>query len=175
MFPSVQIWNSKGNLIFQQDNHPIHCSMDIQRWFAKWTNIELILWPPRSPDLNVIEHMWAKLKKGRILRYGNNPPRNREQLWDQVVENWDDLVQDHDQCLTLIDYTPQRCQAVIDASGMWTRYQVYRLFFVCFKLFVFLCFLGKKIYFPVYTKLFIYFTLLCRANPQVLGICFSML
>ena len=30
MLPSVRIWNLKGNLFFQQDNHPVHCSMSIQ-------------------------------------------------------------------------------------------------------------------------------------------------
>ena len=60
--------------------------------------------------------MWAKLKEGRILKYGNNPPRNPQQLWDQVVEIWDDLAQDHDYCLTLVYSMPRRCQAVIDAG-----------------------------------------------------------
>ena len=41
-------------------------------------------------------HTWAKLKERRILRYGNNLPRNPQQLWDHVVEIWDDLAQDHD-------------------------------------------------------------------------------
>ena len=73
-------------------------------------------------------HIWAKLKEGRILRYGNNPPRNPQQLWDQVVEIWDDLTQDHNYCLILVDSIPQRCQAVIDTSGMCSTYQVHMLF-----------------------------------------------
>ena len=74
--------------------------------------------PPKSSDLNVVEHMRAKLKEGRILIYGNNPPRNPQKLRDQVVEIWDNLAQDHDYCLTLVDSIPRRCQAVIDAGGM---------------------------------------------------------
>ena len=75
-----------------------------------------------NPNLNVIDHMWAKLKEGSILRYGNNPSRNPQQLWYQVVEIWDDLVQDQDYCRTLVDSMPQRCQEVIHAGGMWARY-----------------------------------------------------
>ena len=75
MRSSVRVRNPEGNLIFQQGNHPMHCSMGVQRWFARRPEIELIPWP----DLNVVEHMWAKLKEGRILRYGNCPPRNPEQ------------------------------------------------------------------------------------------------
>ena len=94
MLSSVRVRNPEGNLIIQQDNHPVHCSMGVQRWFA------------RRPDLKVVEHMWAKLKEGRILRYGDNTPRNPQQLWDQVLEIWDDLAQDHDYCLTLVNSMP---------------------------------------------------------------------
>ena len=106
MLRSVRVRNPEGNLIFQQDNHPVRCSMGVQRWFARSPEIELIPWPSKSPDLNVVEHMWAKLKEGRILRYENNPPRNLQQLWDQVVEIWDNLAEDHDYCLTLVDSIP---------------------------------------------------------------------
>ena len=122
MLPSVRVRNPEGNLIFQQDNHPVYCSMSVQRWFARRPEIKLIPWPPKSPDLKVIEHRWAKLKEGRILRNEKYPPRNPQQQWDQVVEIWDDLAQDHDYCLTLVDSMPRRCQKVIDAGGMLTRY-----------------------------------------------------
>ena len=84
--PPVRVWNPEENLIFQQDKHSVRCSMGVQRWFARSPEIELIPWPPKSPDLNVVEHMWDKLKEGRILRYGNNLLLNPQKLWDQVVE-----------------------------------------------------------------------------------------
>ena len=31
MLRSVRVRNPEGNLIFQQDNHPVHCSMYVQR------------------------------------------------------------------------------------------------------------------------------------------------
>ena len=96
--------------------------MDVQRWFARRPEIKLIPRPPKSPDLNVVEHMWAKLKEGSIIKYRNNPPRNPQQLWDQVVEISDNLAQDHDYYLTLVNSIPRRCQKVIVAGGMWTRY-----------------------------------------------------
>ena len=52
-------------------------------------------------------HIWTKLKEGRILRYGNKPPRNLQQLWDQDVELWDDLAQDHDYCLSWSTLCPE--------------------------------------------------------------------
>ena len=50
MLPSVRVWNPEGNLIFQQDNLPVHCSMGVQRWFARRPEIKLIPWSPKSPE-----------------------------------------------------------------------------------------------------------------------------
>ena len=87
-------------------------SMGVQRWFVRRPEIELIHWPSKSPDLNVIELIWAKLKQERILRYGNNPPRNAQKLWDKVWKSG----------MISLRTTTYLCQAVIDAGGMWTKY-----------------------------------------------------
>ncbi len=44
-----------GN-IFMQDNASIHRAYIIRDWFRDH-NIELIDWPPYSPDLNLIENL----------------------------------------------------------------------------------------------------------------------
>ena len=64
MLPSVRVWNPEGNLIFQQDNLPVHCNMGVQRWFARKPEIELIPWPTKTSDLNVIEHCGLNWKNG---------------------------------------------------------------------------------------------------------------
>ena len=43
----------------------MHIAQDIQTWFAGRPKIEVIPWPPKSPDLNVIEKTWIKLKERR--------------------------------------------------------------------------------------------------------------
>ncbi|KAJ9483494.1 hypothetical protein VN97_g9908 [Penicillium thymicola] len=48
--------------IFMHDNAPIHTARVIKAWL--WENaIPITSWPPYSPDLNPIEHAWAKLKE----------------------------------------------------------------------------------------------------------------
>jgi DDE superfamily endonuclease len=57
-------------------------------------------WPPYSPDLNVIEHVWAKMKQ----RIHDNYPQLKEmgdsqaaydKLARVIVEAWEAIPQDH--------------------------------------------------------------------------------
>ncbi|KAJ4436281.1 hypothetical protein ANN_18912 [Periplaneta americana] len=52
-----------SHVVFQQDNHPVHTANHIQKWFMRRSDVDLLKWPPNSPDMNVIENVWARLKK----------------------------------------------------------------------------------------------------------------
>lgn len=46
-----------------KDNSPIHISIVVQNWFHEHRDIMLLPLPPRSPDLNPIENVWAAMSK----------------------------------------------------------------------------------------------------------------
>ena len=69
--------------IFQQDNAPPHRSI-FTKIYCQTRGIKVLPWPASSPDLNIIENVWLRMKN--IINHDpNSPPITRESLIERVV------------------------------------------------------------------------------------------
>jgi transposase len=85
-FRSLSNWRiSLFDITFQHDQDPKHMARMTQRWlFAK--GVKVLPWPARSPDLNIIKHVWFHLKQRICSR--SSQPTNVEDLWLAAEEEW---------------------------------------------------------------------------------------
>jgi len=118
MLPSLEESGISGEeVIFQQDNDPKHTSKKAKKWMED-NNIILLDWPAQSPDLSPIEHQWVHLK--RKLGEYPTPPKGVWEIWERVVEEWNEIAPEV--CQNLIESMPRRLEAVIKAKGGHTKY-----------------------------------------------------
>ena len=69
--------------IFQHDNAPCHKAQSIST-FMEQSNIQVLPWPPYSPDMNPIENLWSILKR----KLNTEACRTKSQLIDKAQEIW---------------------------------------------------------------------------------------
>ena len=105
--------------IYQEDNDPKHGGdrgCRAVKEFFKEEKINRLDWPPQSPDLNPIEHLWGDLKK----RLASSKCTSIPELKKRITEEFEKT--DGNYIRKLLESMPQRCKAVIRADGGHTKY-----------------------------------------------------
>ncbi|UYV64699.1 hypothetical protein LAZ67_3001700 [Cordylochernes scorpioides] len=102
------------NALYQQDNARPHTARISQQALQ---DVQMLPWPPYSPDLSPIEHVWDII--GRRL-HALPQPRSEDELWQMVEREWRAIPQDA--IRTLSDSLPRRVAACIAVRGGPTCY-----------------------------------------------------
>ena len=110
---------------FMQDNAPIHSAKKIKMWFEN-NAIPVMNWPPYFSDLNLIEHIWAKLKEQIYkiepgLECLIDADEEVRTVFTRAIEHaWENLGQDYFN--RLIKSMDDRVNAVLDVNEWYTRF-----------------------------------------------------
>ena len=100
-----------------QDGAPGHAAGDTKQDLEE-RGIIVIFWPPFSPDLNPIERVWHIIKNYLQDNYPENMSYDRLRV--AVKDAWDKVGRFEFE--ELINSMKSRCQAVIDANSLFTKY-----------------------------------------------------
>ena len=101
--------------MFQHDNDPKHTAGKIKEYLQN-ADINVLEWPPYSPDLNPIEHLWKVLDEQTIERR----PKNENGLYELLKNEWANIPKETIE--KLVKSMPRRCATVIENDGFPTKY-----------------------------------------------------
>ena len=105
------------DFVLMQDGARAHTSMVTTR-FLEDSGIQVMDWPPRSLNLNCIEHLWDLISRGLLNRQHQH--QTLQELEDALLEEWRVIPQKT--IRRLIRSMSRRCKAVIRVRGGNTRY-----------------------------------------------------
>ena len=131
LLPFIDALNADSitDIVFQQDNASCHTSKKTTQFLELSMNqhgFSVMKWPPNSPDMNPIEHIWAHLKTELHRRYPDtaflrgSPDTVRRVLQKRLMEIWWDIGAGV--LNTLIDSMLRRVHALLAAGGWYTDY-----------------------------------------------------
>ena len=119
----------EGEKIFQHNNAPIHTAKQTSQFFEQ-AQTSVMEWPPQSPDLNPIEHLWDAINCMTRLRMAeSNSGTNLESLYC-LQESWSKVSPDT--LFNLLHSVPHRINTVIQARARWTHSILTSIFYYLF-------------------------------------------
>ena len=115
ILPLIENKLVENDFVFMHDLSPIHTSRLTKHWLETHNINVMDDWPPKGPDMNPVENVWAEL-----VRRTRQDSENREQLWENVFEAFNEL--DDSYFANLIQSMPRRIAGVLQKRGGWTKY-----------------------------------------------------
>lgn len=119
LWPGINARYPGNETIFViEDNSPVHRAHIVTQWYEDHPRIQRLNHPPRSPDINYIENMWAEMVK----EWRPVVARNQNQLIAAIDQSWEELQNDLQYFVSLTDSMPRRLRKVIAVRGAYTKY-----------------------------------------------------
>ena len=115
----------RRSLKYKQDNASIHKAGFVDIWLRDHFIPTVLNWPPYSPDLKPIEHLWARLKEMIYERHPELDSIQSKVEQERILEEVLPLcLQALNQSIieSLVESMPARIEACIAANGWKTRY-----------------------------------------------------
>lgn len=103
--------------IFQHDNCPAHKSKKCTKWFQD-NDLNVLIWPPQSPDLNIIENVWAFMSN--IVYENGRQYYSKTELRREIFKAWNKL--DIEYIQGLFRSVPSRLVQCMNKNGGKTKY-----------------------------------------------------
>ena len=103
---------------FIQDGASPHCALSTIAWLTqhKVRRLNGGMWPPQSPDMNPIEHLWPIV----LRKLNGSVVGGKEELWSALQAAF--AAVQPSEVKALYASMPRRMAAVIAARGGHTRY-----------------------------------------------------
>ena len=105
--------------MYQHDNAPAYTARLTVNFLAA-SRVQVLDWPPLSPDMSPIEHLLDELDSR--VRARRQPLRNVFELTNAWINEWNNILQQV--IANLVLSMRRRCSACIAANGSYTRYNL---------------------------------------------------
>ena len=112
MYPQAHQMYSGEEWMLQHDNAPYHTARIIKMGLENY-NVQVMMWPPNSPDLNPIENIFGYLK-GQVRKCETN---TKEELIAKVKNLCQNDLTLHRMCMDLVLSMPKRIEACYKSRG----------------------------------------------------------
>ena len=96
----------------------VHTANIVREWFEHRPEFDVLNWPPRGADMNVIENVWGTMVQD--LQMHSQPVANSDVLWDRIQYLWNLYRPNFWQML--VDSFENRLRLVQDMQGGWSKY-----------------------------------------------------
>ena len=111
----AQFWDQMDALypegwVYMHDNAPPHVASKTNEYIES-VNWVVLDWPPHSPDLNIIEHIWAWMKR----KVSELNPQSVDDLVMILNDVWNSIDQNY--INNLVSSMPKRLKYVIENNG----------------------------------------------------------